>query len=111
MQSIRFGAVILVPFPFTDQTTSKPRPAVVVSSHAYNSQKGDLILMPITSQLHANAFAEVAVSDWRGANLLKPSAVKPVLATLEQSLVIRVLGTLVSRDAGALRQALQLMIG
>jgi mRNA-degrading endonuclease toxin of MazEF toxin-antitoxin module len=31
----KFGDVILVPFPFTDQTTSKKRPAVVVSTNAY----------------------------------------------------------------------------
>ena len=29
---IAFGAVVLVPFPFTDQATSKRRPAVVVNS-------------------------------------------------------------------------------
>jgi mRNA interferase MazF len=29
-----FGDVILVPFPFTDQTATKKRPAVVVSSDA-----------------------------------------------------------------------------
>jgi mRNA interferase MazF len=31
--SFEFGDVVLVPFPFTDQTTSKKRPAVVVSSN------------------------------------------------------------------------------
>lgn len=32
-----FGDVILVPFPFTDQTGIKKRPAVVVSSAVYHS--------------------------------------------------------------------------
>ena len=31
----RFGEVVLVPFPFTDQSGIKKRPAVIVSSAAY----------------------------------------------------------------------------
>ena len=31
-----FGDVLLVPFPFTDQTTGKQRPSIVVSSTEYN---------------------------------------------------------------------------
>jgi hypothetical protein len=36
-----FGDVVLVPFPFTSQTASKRRPAVIVSSRAYNDAKLD----------------------------------------------------------------------
>jgi len=38
-----FGDVVLVPFPFTDQTTTKKRPAIVVSSNGYNSARPDVI--------------------------------------------------------------------
>jgi mRNA interferase MazF len=31
------GDVILVPFPFSDQTTTKKRPAVIISSNTYNN--------------------------------------------------------------------------
>jgi mRNA interferase MazF len=46
-----FGDVVLVPFPFTSQTASKRRPAVIVSSRAYNDAKLDVVVMAITSQL------------------------------------------------------------
>jgi mRNA interferase MazF len=31
MTSYKFGDIILVPFPFTDQTSTKKRPAVLIS--------------------------------------------------------------------------------
>lgn len=109
--ALSFGDIVLVPFPFTDQTASKQRPAVIVSSAAYNTARPDVILMAITSQLHASAaFGEVWLTDWQGAGLLKPSAVKPVIATLEQPLIIRQLGTLADADAQALRRTIGTMI-
>ena len=47
-----FGDVVLVPFPFTDQTASKKRPAV--GSRAYNTARPDIIVMAITSQRRPN---------------------------------------------------------
>ncbi len=44
--------IVLVPFPFTDLTTSKKRPALVVSPDSYNSGP-DVIIAFITSQLDA----------------------------------------------------------
>ena len=49
MTSYNFGDVVLVPFPFTDRTTNKKRPAVVISSEVYNAEYLDRILMGITS--------------------------------------------------------------
>lgn len=49
MTTYEFGDVLLVPFPFTDQTTSKNRPTVVISSSAYNAARPDLILMAVSS--------------------------------------------------------------
>jgi mRNA interferase MazF len=45
-----FGDIVLVPFPFTDQTAAKRRPAIVVSSAAYHRDRRDVILMAVTSQ-------------------------------------------------------------
>jgi mRNA interferase MazF len=110
--ALAFGTIVLVPFPFTDQTASKQRPAVVISSPDYNAARPDVILMAITSQLRASAaHGEVWLTDWQDAGLLKPSAVKPVIATLEARLIIRTLGTLAEGDAQALRTVVAEMIG
>ena len=111
-QALSFGAIVLVRFPFTSQAASKQRPAVIVSSRAYNLERPDLMLMAITSQLRPTpALGEVWLRHWQGAGLLKPSAVKPVIATLEQGLVIRSLGALNAEDQAALRAALGKIIG
>ena len=107
-----FGAVVLVPFPFTDQSASKRRPAVVVSNGAYNVAKPDVVVMAITSQLRpAPSLGEVWVSQWQQAGLLKPSAIKPVFATIEQRLILRELGVLQSADQIVLRKAIAEAIG
>jgi mRNA interferase MazF len=107
-----FGDVVLVPFPFTNQATSKQRPAVVVSNRGYNRSRPDVVVMAITSQLRASpAPGEIWIGQWQAAGLIKPSAVKPVFATLEQRLVIRRLGILQPADQNALRQAITETIG
>ena len=80
-----FGDVVLVPFPFTDQSGAKKRPAVIVSSSGYNANRRDLIIMAITSQMRTPpGFGEVLVADWQAAWLIKPSVLKPVFTTIEQ---------------------------
>jgi len=47
----RRGDIVLVPFPFTDLSSSKRRPALVISPDAFNDQTADLVVAAITSQL------------------------------------------------------------
>ena len=46
------------------------------------------------------------ISDWQAAGLLKPSAIKPVFATIEQRLILRPLGFLQSVDQAEIRKAI-----
>jgi mRNA interferase MazF len=89
-EPLKFGDIVLVPFPFTDQSATKRRPAVVISRLGYNRQHPDTILMPVTSQIRGDERpGDIVVTQWKLANLLKPSAIKPVIATIETTLVIR----------------------
>ena len=107
-----FGDVVLVPFPFTDQTATKKRPSVVVSSAAYNKTRPDVILMAITGRLSGySRIGEVSVSDWKSAGLLKASTIKPILTTIEKSLIIRTLGHLRQEDLLTLNEALTVILG
>ena len=107
-----FGEVVLVPFPFTNQSGVKKRPAVIVSSVGYNTNRRDLIIMAITSQVRQPlGFGEAIVSDWQTAGLIKPSVLKPVFTTIEQGLVVQTMGMLSSSDLRTLREAVAQVIG
>lgn len=109
--SFSFGDIVLVPFLFTDQTGSKQRPAVVVSSDDYHRQHADIILAGITSQPRGDRLGEVSVEHWQEAGLLRASVVKPALATVDRRLVIKRLGRLEDDDRRALRAALDRILG
>ena len=112
MTNYDYGDVVLVRFPFTDQKSSKKRPAVVVSSLSYNRVRPDLILMAITGHISPSPrLGEVAVVEWKKVGLLKASTIKPIVTTIEKSLVIRRLGRLESSDTLALRKSLALVFG
>lgn len=107
-----FGDVVLVPFPFTDQSGAKKRPAVIVSSSGYNASRRDLVIMAITSQSGTPpGFGDGAIIDWQAAGLIKPSMFKPLFTTIEQGLVVRVLGTLSTGDLQTLRDLLSHVVG
>lgn len=107
-----FGDVVLVPFPFTDQSGTKKRPAVIVSSAGYNTSRRDLVIMAITSQVRAPmGYGEAMVDDWRAAGLIKVSMLKPVFSTVEQGLVVRVMGQLSAPDLQTLQRLLEKVIG
>ncbi len=112
MTIYEFGDVVLVPFPFTNQTGEKKRPAVVVSSTNYNNSKPDLLLMAITSQIKKPfSLGEIGIVAWEKAGLIKPSMIKPVMTTVERTLILKKLGQLEIQDKNALRDILQVIIG
>jgi len=107
-----FGDIVLVPFPFTNQTASKKRPAVVVSNPSFHSRRPDLILMAVTSQVRTPLQTGAALlRAWSAAGLLRPAVAKPVLMTVEKSLVLRQLGGLETRDRQVVATILQKILG
>ena len=89
------GAVVLVPFPFTDLSDSKRRPALVVSPQGFHDE--DLILCAITSQVPQRLSEREVVleaGDLIEEQLPKKSIVKPgKLFTMHHSLIASRYGT------------------
>ncbi len=107
-----FGDIYLAPFPFTDQSGTKKRPAVIVSSTAYNQLRPDVVLMAVSGHLAGTVlFGEIGIVDWQKAGLLKPSSIKPVFATFDKALLFRKLGQLEAMDAAALCKEIGKLLG
>ena len=108
------GDVVLVPFPFTDLSAAKTRPAVVVSGDLYHQVRPDLLLAYVSSQVaQAHPSLDYLLVDWALAGLPKPSFVRPKIATIEPALIAHHAGRLTDRDLHEvdrrLRQALSLI--
>jgi mRNA interferase MazF len=94
--SYKRGEVVLVPFPFTDLTSVKQRPALIVSSDALNQIRSDVLVAAITSQMPSQ-FAEdemlVPLTELAQWGLPKPSVVKLTkLFSIHQGLIRKPLG-------------------
>jgi mRNA interferase MazF len=102
------GTVVLVPFPFTDLSGVKNRPALVVSAEEYNDTTGDLILAQITGNLAARPrLGDYPIPRWLQAGLRAPSMVRAKLVTLEQTRIRRVLGQILPVEMTAVEQSLR----
>jgi mRNA interferase MazF len=91
------GEVVLVPFPFSDLSSVKTRPAVVVSVEDLQRDTGNLIVAMITWVEHKTRF-DCEIHDWQSAKLVSPSWVRAKLATIEQGLVRYQPGSLTHTD-------------
>jgi len=98
--SYRRGAIVLVPFPFTDFSQSKARPAVVLSPEHANNHSPDIILAAISSTTpHVPNDLELVLYKtdplFKATGLRVASVVKVnKLVTIQQSLIYTALGQL-----------------
>ncbi len=68
------GDVIVTPFPFSDLSQSKRRPALVIA----NLTGDDIILCQITTQVHHDNYSvELGKADFVSGGLDRPSNVRP----------------------------------
>lgn len=108
MTNYERGAVVLLPFPFSDQSSSKVRPAVVAHPR-YPSD--DLIVVAVSSERGMLRSGECALRFWREAGLLHSSFLKRAVASIAKDLVRRQLGELHPDDAAQLERSLRMWFG
>ena len=95
--------VVVLPFPFTDRTASKRRPALVLSSSAFNQKAEHSILAMITSAGQSSWPSDHFIKDLDAAGLPSECVVRLKLFTLDHRLVIRKAGALGAVDQKKLR--------
>lgn len=91
-----FGTIVLVPFPFTDLSSAKLRPALIISKG--NAYHEDVAVLFITSIKPDNAdyfFIDSTFSYFKSTGLKQKSYIRcDKVATLEKSVVLGELGVL-----------------
>jgi len=115
MTNYRPGDVVLIPFPFTDFSTLKQKPAVVLSSGSFNTTHSDIIVAAITSHLTPDIAAEeyhLNQTEQTACGLPKASLIKlGKIVTLDQRLVRKTLGRLPDDSLVKIFDKLRLIFG
>ena len=103
------GTVVLTPFPFTDLSGDKVRPAIIVS----NNLKGtDVIVVFITPKRKGPGIHTVVIAPTDSNGLKTPSvAICSKLATLDKKVILGELGTLSENDIKALQKSIAQVFG
>lgn len=87
------GRIVMVAFPFTDQTATKLRPALVVSSKSYNSGQ-DFVAVPISSRLSQDGYPILSTASYFRQTQLKWDS------TVKWRKVMTISGAVVHRQLG-----------
>jgi mRNA interferase MazF len=102
------GAVLVLPFPYSDQLAEKRRPAVVISKPALEKKHGVLWVAMITSDRGASRDDDVSITQIQKAGLPTASLVRPSkIATIEPARVIRTAGALRAADLNSVLAAVR----
>ncbi|MFN8483038.1 MAG: type II toxin-antitoxin system PemK/MazF family toxin [Anaerolineae bacterium] len=106
------GDIILVEIPFSGTVGSKRHPAVVISMEAFNNAGIKLIVAAITSNISPPFRpGDTLLNEWAAVGLIKPSAVRGVLATVDKSGVARKLGAMSPTDFTRVERNLASILG
>jgi mRNA interferase MazF len=96
------GDIVLIPFPFTDLSGNKNRPAVVLSGNKY-----DIIVAFVSTNLNWSDETDIALKANPENGLKKDSLIKlSKIATLEKSLILGLLGNIDANTMDAINQNL-----
>ena len=101
--------VVVVPFPFSERSGSKRRPALVLSTAEFNAGAHTVLAM-ITTRGHRPWPGDCPITDLQAAGLPQPCMVRLKLFTLDNRLLLRRAGRLADGDRLRVREALDALL-
>ncbi len=94
-QVLKKKDIILVPFPFSDQSGSKKRPGLIISHDRFNESSEDLIICAITSNVSNDKNTIVIkADDWKDGMYSESCVKAAIILTIERSIVLKRIGRL-----------------
>ncbi|CAG5091237.1 Transcriptional modulator of MazE/toxin, MazF [Thermobacillus xylanilyticus] len=90
------GDILLIPFPFTDLSSTKQRPVLVLSNTKYNESNQDIVVAAITSNLTEKEYSIlITANDLDEGKLKVDSLIRAdKIYTFSNQIVIRKFGHL-----------------
>jgi mRNA interferase MazF len=110
MLKLEQGDIVLVPVPFTDLSSTRKRPLIVISNDGYHKTAQDIIIVAMTSNPAQTTYSFVLTSnDLSSGSLNRPGTVRADrVYTLARKIAVRVFGrvnaTVLERIRGLLDQ-------
>ena len=106
------GDIVLIPIPFTDLSSQKRRPVIVVSNDAYNRKTMDIVVVAMTSNPAVVDYSfTITSSDLERGKLNRPGKVRvDKIYTLSQSIVVKTFGRTNSIVLDRIRSTLQNLV-
>ena len=105
------GDAVLVSFVFSDESGRKLRPAVVISSAAYNRARQEVIVAAVTSNVRRRLFGDHSIANWKEAGLLFPSVATAILRTIKRTMIEKKLGSMPKTDLQTFDRELRRCMG
>lgn len=90
--------ILVIPFPFTDSSQKKKRPALVVSSKTYQKETDHISLLMITSAQHSAWYGDYLITELEPTGLNSKSIVRQKIFTLDMRLILQEIGMLSDKD-------------
>ncbi|SRR3990167_7544982 len=92
--SIRQRDILLVPFPFSDQSGKKVRPVIVISNDMFNMDSADILVAGVTSNITKDKYAiQLKSKDLEEGELHTACCIKVEnILKLDKDLVIKKIG-------------------
>ena len=103
--------VVAVPFPFTEISVRKRRPALVVSSSLFNRQHNQVILLMITTARFSLWVSDVELLDYEFSNLKPNSKVRFKIFALDAAIITARIGQLSITDQASVADTLNQVLG
>ncbi len=103
------GDILLIPIPFTDLTSQKRRPVIVISNNSYNKNTTDIVVVAMTSNPASVDYSFTITSDNLEKGVLNhPGRVRvDKIYTLAQSIVVKTFGRVNEKTLERIRKELQ----
>lgn len=109
---MKAGDIVVVPFPFSDLTSLKIRPALIVSSNAFNESR-NLLLVAISTKKGLEEFSiPLSQKNLNSGELKKESFIRlQNIFTLEKRMIIKKVGKMNEKSYANFKKKFEKIIG